>query len=93
MDNLKLLKPVKDMLGISGNFQDDTIKGYIDDVVDFMLGAGVSETIMDSTSSHGAVARGVADLWNYGMGNTSFSPYFLQRVTQLCYRKGGDINE
>lgn len=93
MNNSRLLKPVKDMLGISGDFQDATIKGYIDDVVDFMLRAGVSEGIMNSTAIHGAVARGVSDLWNYGMGNTSFSPYFLQRVTQLCYCKGGDTNE
>lgn len=92
MDNSGLLKPVKVMLGISGDFQDGTIKAYIDEVVDFMLRAGVPEATMSSGRCHGAVARGVSDLWNYGMGSTSFSPYFLQRVTQLCYSKGGDGN-
>lgn len=92
MDNSRLLRPVKDMLGISGDFQDTTIQGYIDEVVDFMLRAGISVTVMESRSCHGAVARGVSDLWNYGMGSTSFSPYFLQRVTQIYYSKGGDDN-
>lgn len=92
MDNTRLLKPVKDMLGISGEFQDETITGYINEVVDFMVSAGISEAVMGSSRCHGAVARGVADLWNYGMGNTSFSPYFLQRVTQLTYSNGGDDN-
>lgn len=89
MDNAALLEPVKDMLGISGTFQDKSIQGYIDEVIDFMREAGISNDILTSSRCHGAVARGVADLWNYGMGNTSFSPYFLQRVTQLSYCKGG----
>lgn len=92
MDNSKLLEPVKDLMGISGNFQDKTIQGYINDVVDFMLDAGVSKAVMDSTKCHGAVARGVSDLWNYGISSTDFSPYFLKRVTQLIYKKGGEIN-
>lgn len=78
-----MLSQVKDALGITGDYQDKKLQDYIDDVMDFIEGAGVSE----SNITVGVVARGVSDLWNYGAGEGKLSPYFMQRVSQLSYKK------
>ena len=83
MDVTALLPKVKTMLGITGTYQDELLTGYIEEVIAFMVDAGVPKNTQSSVT--GVVARGVSDLWNYGMGNTSFSPYFMQRVAQLAY--------
>lgn len=88
----QLLSEVKLRLGITGTYQDDTIKGFIEDVKYYMSDAGINETVMQSKEILGAVTRGVSDLWNYGSGSGEFSPYFMQRVAQLSY-KGGEKNE
>jgi hypothetical protein len=88
----ELLTEVKKRIGITGDYQDDTLTGHIQDVKDFMQDAGVSEEVMQTTKIIGAVTRGVSDLWDYGSGNGEFSPYFFQRVTQLVY-KGGEVGE
>lgn len=83
----ELLEKVKIALGITGNYQDDTLTIYIDEVKDYLLDAGVSKTVIESSSSVGVIARGVSDLWNYGSGNAELSPYFMQRAIQLVYKK------
>lgn len=92
MTDAELLTKVKKRIGITGDYQDDTLTGHIQDVKDFMQDAGVSEEVMQTTKIIGAVTRGVSDLWDYGSGNGEFSPYFFQRVTQLVY-KGGEVGE
>ena len=92
MTDAELLTEVKKRIGITGDYQDDTLTGHIQDVKDFMQDAGVSEEVMQTTKILGAVTRGVSDLWDYGSGNGEFSPYFFQRVTQLVY-KGGEVGE
>lgn len=92
MTDAELLVEVKKRIGITGEYQDDTLAGHIQDVKDFMLDAGVSEKALHSSQIVGAVTRGVSDLWDYGSGNGKFSPYFFQRVTQLAY-KGGEMSE
>lgn len=81
-----MLEKVKTMLGITGTYQDETIKEYIEEVKQFLIDGGVDKEIVEADTSVGVIARGVADLWNYGSGGTSFSPYFLQRATQLSYK-------
>lgn len=92
MTDAELLTEVKKRIGVTGEYQNDTISGYIQDVKDFMEDAGVGEKIMESKKIIGAVTRGVSDLWNYGSEDGKFSPYFFQRVAQLVY-KGGEANE
>nr|DAT39394.1 MAG TPA: tail connector protein [Caudoviricetes sp.] len=92
MTDDELLEEVKRRLGITGEYQNDTVSGYIEDVKDYMVDAGISEDIMTTKKIVGAVTRGVSDLWNYGSGTGQFSPYFFQRVAQLCYKRG-DNNE
>lgn len=83
-----LLDKVKTGLGITGNYQDNTLQLYIDEVKAFMLSAGVSAQVIESEKSVGCIVRGVADLWQYGAGNTNLSQYFRMRVIQLKAEQG-----
>lgn len=76
------LENVKTALGITGDYQDPTLQIYFDEVKDFLVDAGVPE----DKQTTGLIARGVADLWNYGGAEGKFSAYFLQRATQLSYK-------
>lgn len=79
----ELLTKIKKGLGITGDFQDDTLQIYIDEVKDFMKSAGVADGVINSSAAVGCILRGVADLWNYGSGNARLSEYFKIRVLQL----------
>lgn len=81
--NANLLTDVKNALGITGEYQDNTLSVYVSEVIAFLVDAGVAETHITS----GLVARGVADLWNYGSGDGKFSQYFVQRAAQLSLKK------
>lgn len=76
------LEDIKTALGITGNYQDATLQIYFDEVVAFLKDAGVKE----SNITKGIIARGVSDLWNYGMGEGRLSEYFYQRASQLSYK-------
>ena len=90
MTDIELLTKVKNGLGITGDFQNETIQVYVDEARAFMRSAGVSESVIQSEISVGCIMRGVADLWNYGNGNTTLSEYFKQRVLQLKVIKERD---
>ena len=79
------LEKVKSALGITGTYQDATLKIYIDEVTAYMKDAGVSTDVINSDVSAGVIARGVTDLWNYNGGAGKLSDYFYQRVSQLAY--------
>lgn len=79
-----ILTTVKNALGITGTFQDDTLNVYIDEVNEYLLAAGVPDSVINTKLTAGAVARGVADIWNYGAGDGKLSPYFYERVIQLA---------
>lgn len=83
MTDTELLTRIKNGLGITGGFQDATLTVYVDEVKAFMTSAGVPQSVVESDMSVGCIMRGVADLWNYGSGNTSLSEYFKMRVVQL----------
>lgn len=87
MTDEELLVEVKSGLGITGTYQDATLKGYIADAKQFLIDAGVDENIVNSSESVGVIKRGVSDLWNYGSGGTTFSQYFYQRAIQLAYKE------
>lgn len=76
------LEQVKDALGITGDYQDNTLQVYFIEVIDFLTDAGVKQ----SNITAGIVARGVADLWNYGAADGRLSTYFKQRAAQLAYK-------
>ena len=78
-----LLENVKKALGVTGTYQDDTLTQYINEVRAFLVDAGVPEARQTS----GVIARGVADLWNYGAGDGKLSSYFMMRATQLSIKR------
>lgn len=84
MTDATILTGVKNALGITGTYMDDTINVYINEVTDYMSSAGVTDSII--IASVGVIARGVNDLWNNSAGNGKLSPYFYDRVTQLAMR-------
>lgn len=86
-EETSLLDKVKSMLGITGDYQDETLKAYIDEVKQYLVDGGVQQEIADAPIATGVIARGVCDLWNYGAGDGKLSPYFYQRITQLVYKE------
>ena len=87
-----VLNKVKSALGITGNYQDTTLKIYIDEVKYYMLDAGVPESVVNSDASAGVISRGVTDLWNYGTNDGKLSDYFYQRVSQLALSEEVDTD-
>ena len=79
----ELLSKVKQSLNIAGVQFDETLQMYIDEVKAYLAGAGVRADVLGSTLAVGCISRGVADLWNYGNGDTKLSEYFYQRAEQL----------
>lgn len=79
-----ILTQVKSALGITGNYQDTTLKIYINEVKAYMKDAGVPESVINSAISAGVISRGVTDLWSYGTNDGKLSNYFYQRVSQLA---------
>lgn len=67
-----------------GTYQQTTIQVYYDEVVAFLVDAGVPAGAITS----GLVARGVVDLWNYGSGEGTLSEYFKMRAAQLALTGG-----
>lgn len=78
-----MLETIKKALGITGNYLDDTIQIYIDEVNSYLVSAGMPMELVNTDETFGIVARGVADLWNYGAGEGKLSNYFMQRAIQL----------
>ena len=84
MDDAELLNGIKVRLGITGDYHDGLLLAYAQDVKDYMLSGGVTPRVINGSTSIGCIARGVADLWNYGSGEGKFSEVFYQRVIQLA---------
>lgn len=85
MTDAEILTVVKQMLfgSDAGQFRDDLLTGYINEVKSFMRSAGVKESVIISRDAVGVIALGVSDLWNYQSGGVKLSEYFKQRVIQL----------
>ena len=83
IDATELLVAIKNSLNINGEHFDIALQLYIDEVKEYLRSAGVLSDVIGSTLAVGCIARGVADLWNYGNGDTKLSEYFYQRAEQL----------
>lgn len=88
MAEFDILESVKIALGQQGNnYINSTFNSYIEEVKEYLMDGGCSKEVVDSPTSAGVIARGVADLWNYGSGTAELSPYFKERAIQLCSKK------
>ncbi len=89
-----MLEHVKASLGQAGNdYINPVLQPYIDEVREFLHDAGIPETVTNTRPFGGIVARGVADLWNFGAGDADLSPYFRMRAAQLALKWGVVTNE
>ena len=79
----KLLATIKLTLNINGDHFDMVLNPIIDEVKGYLSSSGVRSDVLSSTLAVGCIARGVADLWNYGNGDTKLSAYFYERADQL----------
>lgn len=70
-----------------GNYNDEQLQLYIDEVIDELISAGVKEQVARSAAAVGCIACGVNDLWNYTSGGVKHSEYFNRRLVQLSLRK------
>lgn len=89
---MDLLQEIKNRLCITGNFHDTLLNGLAEDVKEYLLSAGVQTAVLNSNKAVGAIARGVADLWNFGSGDGKFSEVFIQRAIQLTFEKIGQVD-
>ena len=94
MTDAELLRKVK--IGLfgsdAGEWRDEMLQVFVDEVKNFMKDAGVSESVINSDASVGCIMLGVNDLWNYSSGGVKLSDYFKKRVIQLACI-GGDSDE
>lgn len=81
------LAKVKTALGISGDYQNDTLTIYIEEVIEELIDAGVARSIAESSAAVGCIALGVNDLWNYSSGGVKHSDYFYKRMIQLSMKE------
>ena len=89
MADFNMLEHVKLCLGLEGNnFHDNLLNAYIQDVQMYLEDAGIPADVTKSAKCGGVVARGVADLWNYGNGSAALSPFFHERAAQLALKWG-----
>ena len=86
----QLLNRVKSANNITGDYQDDTIQIYIDEVKENLIDSGVPAAVVNSNKAVGVISRGVYDLWNDGAGNGDLSSYFYKRVKQLKHNPKED---
>ena len=93
MADFDMLEHVKLCLGITGEFHDAMLGAYIRDVQAYLQDAGIPATVTEPAACGGVVARGVADLWNYGAGGAALSPFFHERAAQLALKWGVKANE
>lgn len=74
-----LLERVKTARNITGEYHDGRIGIYIDEVKQYLLGAGVPAAVLETDAVVGVVTIGVDNLMEEGV----LSDYFRQRAIQL----------
>lgn len=75
----QLLARVKTARNETGEYHDGRIGIYIDEVKQYLLGAGVPAAVLETDAVVGVVAIGVDNLMEEG----ALSDYFKQRAIQL----------
>ena len=73
----------REAMGIHVDYQDDQLKPRFLTVFQYLKNAGISEAKLLSEDAVGLLATGVSDLWNYGAGGTTFSPFFYDAAENL----------
>lgn len=85
-----MLEKVKKSLGITGNYQDEIIQIWIDEIKQLMIDGGIAPSIVNDEKSAGVIAKGIDDVY---FQKTNLSTYFWQRATQLAFEEEEEKNE
>lgn len=93
MADAKVLEAVKKSRRETGDFKElnDALMADIDEVIGYMVGAGVPYKVANSEASAGVIARGIEDIKHNG---GKLSQYFYERLIQLAYtpeEEAGDV--
>lgn len=91
MTDAELLAKIKNGLGITGSFQDETLRVFIDDTKEFLISAGVKASVVNSAASVGCILQGVTDKWVEKRGD--YSESFKKRLIQLTFKPEIPPNE
>lgn len=83
-----MLEEVKKSLGITGDYQDTIIEGWINEIKQLMIDGGIDPSIVNNKRSAGVIAKGIDDLY---FQKTDLSKYFWQRAIQLSYKEINNI--
>lgn len=84
MADVKVLEAVKKSRRETGDFKElnAALMADIDEVIGYMVGAGVPYEVANSEASAGVIARGIEDIKHNG---GKLSQYFHERLIQLAY--------
>lgn len=78
---------VKKALGIGSDYQDEVLEFYIEEAMDFLVGAGVPLEVAESKKAVGAIILFINDTWNLSSGSVTYSDALKARVCQLAMIK------
>lgn len=84
MDREVRLEMVKQALNIADSSDlDNALLVYIDVVTDYLKGAGISDSIINTEKANGTILKGVSDLYI----NNELSQTFYQFAIQLALKR------
>lgn len=73
MTDEEILEKVKTGLAVDGDYTDDTLKIKVMAVKQYMLNAGVSQSVLETDLGIATLTIGVNDIWSLGPGEIKFS--------------------
>lgn len=84
----ELLKNVKALMFISGNYHDNALKLLINGVLEYMTAAGVAHSV--AVTRPDIIAAIVNEQMQGGVGKVTISDFYKQQIVQLAYKSGGE---
>lgn len=95
MTDTELLEKVKAGLSVGGIYNDAQLAVKTGAVRQYMLNAGVTETLIQSDLGVAALTVGVMDLWNLSSGEVrfseAFSAFLLPQLMAMSLEAGSDV--
>ena len=83
MTDAEILAKVKAGLSVGGTYNDTQLQIKTIAVKEDMLGAGISQTILETDLGIACLTIGVSDIWNLTSGDVKFSTAYDRLVFKL----------
>lgn len=84
MTEAEILTEVKNILRVTGDFQDAALNAKIKTTKVFLRGAGVPEKAFEDGSAVGCIAQLVNDIDSYASGEVKLSEFTKMQIAQLA---------